>query len=105
MTPFDNEDYQQNHLPPRLLWFDMDWSLAKCHRAIISPFLYILLGDLEGEPTPTYDQIFGLSDPRDEMRQGFDELDQTPVPFLVSLVNPASSNENGAHENSYGPYC
>ena len=63
----------------------------------------MLLGDLEGEPTPTYDQVFGLSDPtRDEMRQGFDEIGQTPVPFLVSLVNEEDSADDGM---SFGPFC
>ena len=57
-----------------MMWFDQDWPLAKCHRIILNSILYILLGDLEDEPIPTYDQIFGLSDPREEMRQGFDQI-------------------------------
>ena len=70
------------------MWFDQDWPLAKCHRVILNGFLYILTGNLENEPTPSYDAVFGLSDPREEMRHGFDMIEETPVPFIVNVVNP-----------------
>lgn len=62
------EGFETIDLPPRLMWFDSDWTLAKCHRVILGAFFFILLGDLQGEPVPTYEQVFGLSSPLDEMR-------------------------------------
>ena len=81
------------------MWFDQDWSLAKCHRMILNSFLYILLGDIEDEPIPTYDQVFGLGDPREEMRQGFDQINETCIPFIVNVVNPAKEDDN--YNNNY----
>ena len=31
---------------PRLFWLDQDWTLAKCHRVILTSFFYILRGNL-----------------------------------------------------------
>ena len=59
-------------------------------------FLYTLLGDLLDEPIPTYDQIFGLNDPRDQMRHGFDNPNETSLPFIVNVVNPDKESPNGA---------
>ena len=81
-------------MPPRLMWFDQDWTMAKCHRIILNSFLYILLGDLVDEPVPKYDEIFGLNDPREQMRQGFDNIQETALPFIVNVVNPNTESSS-----------
>ena len=53
----------------------------------MNQFLYTMLGGLENEPIPSYDDVFGLSDPRDPMRDGFDKIEETQLPFIVNVVN------------------
>ena len=87
--------HQISELPPRLMWFDYDWSLAKCHRVILNCFMHLLIAGLEGEePVPTYDEVFGLNDPREPMRHGFDDINETSVPFVVNVVNPDKDQDN-----------
>ena len=88
------------------MWFDYDWSLAKCHRVILNCFMHTLIAGLEGEePVPTYDEVFGLNDPREPMRQGFDDINETSVPFVVNVVNPEKdqdisySSQNSGYNN------
>ena len=57
--------------------------------------MYTLIGDLNGEePVPTYDEVFGLNDPREPMRQGFDDINETSVPFIVNVVNPEKDQDS-----------
>jgi len=69
-----------------MMWFDQDWSLAKCHRVIISNYLFILRGDLVEEPVPSYEEVFGLEDPRQPLRHGFDDIFETSLPFIVNVA-------------------
>ena len=68
--------------------------------------MHTLIAGLEGEePVPTYDEVFGLNDPREPMRQGFDDINETSVPFVVNVVNPEKdqdisySSQNSGYNN------
>lgn len=73
-------------MPSRLMWFDQDWTLAKCHRVILTAFMYTFRGDFVDEPLPSYDDIFGLSAPKQPLREGFDDINETALPFIVNIV-------------------
>ena len=77
------------------MWFNQDWSLARCHRMLLNEFFYTLIGDLPDEPIPTYDQVFGLSNPREQMRYGFDNPNETSLPFIVNVFNPDNDSHSG----------
>lgn len=81
-------------MPPRLMWFNKDWTLAKCHRVILGGFLHTLIGNLLDEPVPSYDDVFGLNDPLEEMRYGFDDPSETSLPFIVNVVNENKEDSN-----------
>ena len=88
------------------MWFDQDWSLAKCHRVILNSFMHTLIAGLEGEePVPTYDEVFGLNDPREPMRDGFDDISETSVPFVVNVVNPEKDQDILYSSQSSGIGC
>ena len=93
-------------MPPRLMWFDQDWSLARCHRAILSNFFYILRGDHVNDPIPTYEEVFGLTQgPREPLREGFDRIGETSSPFIVNVVNDDTNSWQGGYQqpNKHSP--
>ena len=80
--------YDLNPVSPRIMWFKLDWSLAECHKQIVSKYLY-MLRDLNQE-TPKYEDVFGLTqdDPTAMLREEHLDLELTNVPFMVNIVNP-----------------
>ena len=62
--------YENNPVSPRLMWFNLDWSLAECHKQIVSKYLYMLKEMLNNE-IPKYEDVFGLTqdDPTAQIRE------------------------------------
>lgn len=66
----------------------------------MNSYLYILRGNLEDAPIPNYDQVFGLDGPGAEMRPGFNQIEETALPFVVNVVDPDKDQDSSNMYNN-----
>lgn len=55
-------------MPPRIMWFNLEWSLSEVHRQIVTKYLFMMKE--YNEEIPKYEEVFGLplDDPSAELR-------------------------------------
>ncbi len=87
---------------PRLLWLNLDWSLAYVHQHIFYLYKFMLESDSSstGEEDHSkdnvqykdyYEKMLEAIQAKEEMNENWFDMDATPFPFVLNVANPNKS--------------
>ncbi|MFS8159971.1 MAG: hypothetical protein ACMG6E_07130 [Candidatus Roizmanbacteria bacterium] len=79
---------------PRLLWLNLDWTLAQIHQHIFFLYAFVLESDAEQDHQlykDHYEKMLEAIEKNEEMSDSWLDMDSTQFPFLLNVVNPHKS--------------